>query len=64
MSLLERVNLSNKVDALYEVSMVLNGSWLKPTHSRKNTMKFYNQQHEFYCGVDLHANSMRDRPGR
>ncbi len=21
-------------------------------------MKFYNQQHEFYCGIDLHANSM------
>ena len=22
------------------------------------TMKFYNQSHEFYCGIDLHANSM------
>ena len=21
-------------------------------------MKFYKQQHEFYCGIDLHANSM------
>ena len=21
-------------------------------------MKFYNKQHEFYCGIDLHANSM------
>ncbi len=21
-------------------------------------MKFYNQPHEFYCGIDLHANSM------
>ena len=21
-------------------------------------MKFYNSQHEFYCGIDLHANSM------
>ena len=21
-------------------------------------MRFYNQQHEFYCGIDLHANSM------
>jgi transposase len=21
-------------------------------------MKFYNRQHEFYCGIDLHANSM------
>ena len=21
-------------------------------------MKFYNQQHEYYCGIDLHANSM------
>src|SRR4051794_4234809 len=22
------------------------------------TMRFYNQQHRFYCGVDLHARSM------
>ena len=21
-------------------------------------MKFYKQQHEYYCGIDLHANSM------
>lgn len=21
-------------------------------------MKFYKRQHEFYCGIDLHANSM------
>ena len=21
-------------------------------------MRFYNQRHEFYCGIDLHANSM------
>ena len=21
-------------------------------------MRFYNQQHQFYCGVDLHARSM------
>ena len=21
-------------------------------------MKFYNRPHEFYCGIDLHANSM------
>jgi transposase len=21
-------------------------------------MKFYNRQHQFYCGIDLHANSM------
>ena len=21
-------------------------------------MKFYNQQHEFYCGIDLHAKTM------
>ncbi len=21
-------------------------------------MNFYKQQHEFYCGIDLHANSM------
>ena len=31
------------------------------------TMKFYNQQHQFYCGIDLHANSMHvcvvDRDG-
>ena len=31
------------------------------------TMKFYNQQHGFYCGIDLHANSMQvcvvDHPG-
>ena len=31
-------------------------------------MKFYNQQHEFYCGIDLHANSMHvcvvDRAGK
>ena len=31
-------------------------------------MKFYNQQHQFYCGIDLHANSMHvcvvDREGK
>ena len=29
-------------------------------HSPKeeHEMKFYNQHHEFYCGIDLHANSM------
>ena len=21
-------------------------------------MRFYSQQHQFYCGIDLHANSM------
>ena len=30
-------------------------------------MRFYNQQHQFYCGVDLHARSMylciRDQAG-
>jgi len=31
----------------------------KPAYSEKDmTMKFYNQQHGFYCGIDLHANSM------
>ena len=33
-------------------------------------MRFYNQHHRFYCGVDLHARTMylcildRQRPGR
>ena len=31
----------------------------KPTCLEKDMiMKFYNSQHEFYCGIDLHANSM------
>ena len=31
------------------------------------TMRFYNRQHQFYCGIDLHARSMylciRDQGG-
>ena len=31
----------------------------QPACSEKDMiMKFYNFQHEFYCGIDLHANSM------
>src|SRR5262249_21344633 len=29
-----------------------------PHHLRSNAMRFYNQQHRFYCGVDLHARTM------
>jgi hypothetical protein len=25
---------------------------------RRLKMRFYNQQHQFYCGIDLHARSM------
>src|SRR6185503_17429913 len=45
--------------------------WLRaPLHpsSTEATMRFYQQQHEFYCGVDLHARSMHvcivDREGQ
>jgi hypothetical protein len=41
------------------LTSTLNGSWLKPACSEKDMiMRFYNSQHEFYCGIDLHANSM------
>jgi hypothetical protein len=29
--------------------------------NRGQDVKSYNQQHEFYCGIDLHANSMHDQ---
>src|SRR5215813_4516506 len=28
------------------------------THSRRSTMRFYQTQHPFYCGVDLHTKSL------
>src|SRR5687767_11958166 len=27
-------------------------------HPRRTTMRFYQQQHPFYCGIDLHAKTM------
>lgn len=57
MSFREQVDPSNKVDALERVCAVQpHGSRLKCTRSRKS--KFYNQQHEFSCGIDLLANCM------
>src|SRR5262245_42697176 len=29
-----------------------------PTCTTEYAMRFYNQQHRFYCGVDLHARTM------
>src|SRR3954452_6808101 len=29
-----------------------------PPGPREYAMRFYNQQHRFYCGVDLHARTM------
>src|SRR4051812_37578333 len=29
-----------------------------PTQTTRSTMRFYNQQHRFYCGIDLHARTM------
>ena len=61
MSLPERANQSNPVDTVTEGRQVadrlIRGSG-SLTHSGKNTMKFYKQQREYYCGIDLHANSM------
>ena len=31
---------------------------LKVKRPRRTTMRFYDQQHEFYCGVDLHVKRM------
>jgi len=31
---------------------------LTPSPKGGHTMKFYNQQHKYYCGVDLHARKM------
>jgi hypothetical protein len=28
------------------------------THPKETMMRFYNQPHRFYCGVDLHARTM------
>src|SRR5262249_30617042 len=29
-----------------------------PAQTRETMMRFYNQQHRFYCGVDLHARTL------
>jgi hypothetical protein len=29
-----------------------------PTQPKETIRRFYNQQHRFYCGIDLHARSM------
>ena len=29
-----------------------------PTQTQGDTMRFYNQPHRFYCGIDLHARTM------
>ena len=26
-----------------------------PAHTKETPMRFYNQPHRFYCGIDLHA---------
>ena len=31
---------------------------LGPTHPKETMMKFYTQQHRFYCGIDLHARTI------
>jgi hypothetical protein len=30
----------------------------KPTLKEETSMRFYTQQHRYYCGVDLHARSL------
>jgi transposase len=29
-----------------------------PTHAQEHAMRFYDQHHRFYCGIDLHARTM------
>jgi hypothetical protein len=31
---------------------------LGPTHLVESMMRFYAQQHRFYCGVDLHTRTL------
>ena len=31
---------------------------LNPLFKEEAKMKFYNKQHEYYCGIDLHAKTM------
>ena len=62
MSFLEQVELSITVSrkevGLWPTS-ILDGSWLKHhLLKERHDMNFYTKQHEFYCGIDLHANSM------
>jgi transposase len=35
-----------------------NGPWLKNSQPEEAMMNFYTQQHQFYCGIDLHSKTM------
>ena len=64
MSLLEQVELSitvSRKEVGLGLTSTLCGSWLKHhLLKERHEMNFYTKQHEFYCGIVLHANSMHD----
>ena len=60
MSELEQVNQSKRPKPLAGSACSSPNLFAAQAHLLKegHEMKFYKHQHEFYCGIDLHANSM------